>query len=167
MEGDSEISAMSQISKSLSELDPETTERVLRWAAERFKVNLFATLSKTKEKGGTDTEGTQDFEDFGSLFNAANPQTASSKALVAGFWFQIVQAQTEFTSQQLNTELKQLGHGSLNITRDLTELIEASPRLVIQTRKEGKGKQARKKYKVTAEGLATVRRMLAPPSEEG
>jgi hypothetical protein len=101
------------------------------------------------------------FSDLGTLFEQANPQSASENALIAGYWFQVVKQEDDLESQKLNTELKQLGHGSNNITRDLSSLIDTKPSLVIQIRKSGSTKQARKKYRLTAEGIAKVKRMLS------
>jgi hypothetical protein len=42
----------------------------------------------------------------------------------------------------------------------LNSLIAKKPQLVIQTRKSGSSQQARKKYKLTNEGLNKVERML-------
>jgi len=43
----------------------------------------------------------------------------------------------------------------------LTQLIVRKPALVIQTHKSGSTKQARKRYRLTNEGLRAVERMLA------
>jgi len=47
-----------------------------------------------------------------------------------------------------------------NITVALGALVDDTPRLVIQTHKAGKTKQARKKYKLTAEGIKRIKQML-------
>jgi DNA-binding PadR family transcriptional regulator len=43
--------------------------------------------------------------------------------------------------------------------------IDREPKLIIQLRKSGTTRQARKKYKVTDEGFAEVGRMIAAPIE--
>jgi hypothetical protein len=101
-----------------------------------------------------------EFGDLASLYHAANPTTLGQKVLVAGFWFQEVLGQSDLDAQQINTELKQLGHGILNITMAFGELLNRKPQLAIQTRKSGSSKQARKKYRLTREGLNRVRAML-------
>jgi DNA-binding PadR family transcriptional regulator len=72
---------------------------------------------------------------------------------------------TDVEAQRVNTELKQLGHGVSNITRAFDALKSQKPALIMQTRKEGTSKQARKKYKVTTEGKKAVERMLSPELE--
>jgi hypothetical protein len=94
------------------------------------------------------------------VFSAANPGTHDYKALVVGFWFQAVKGASDLDAQAVNTELKQLGHGLKNITAAFAALISARPQLAIQVRKAGTTKQARKRYRLTNEGLKRVQLML-------
>ena len=80
--------------------------------------------------------------------------------MVAAYHFLKHDGLEEVDSFRLNAALTHLGHRVGNITRALTSLIEEKPALVVQTRKEGKTKQARKKYKLTFEGVRKVERML-------
>jgi DNA-binding PadR family transcriptional regulator len=97
---------------------------------------------------------------FRKLLDAANPPSGHDKALVVGYWFQVIQKQDDLDGFQLNKELKNLGHPSTNITRDLDSLINRTPRFATKVRKEGNSKPARKKYKLTHEGIKAVDRML-------
>ena len=159
---DPEIQAMSDIAKALEGLDQEAARRVLKWAIERFQLRA---MGMAGPGGGTGTTGasplpSRAFTDFPELFDAANPQTGLDKVLVAAYWFQVSQGQEDWDSQTVNTTLKQLGHPSSNITRDLDALIKRTPRLVLQVRKEGTSKQARKRYKLTREGIRAAEAML-------
>jgi hypothetical protein len=163
---------MQQIATNLSDLEPEAVARVLRWAGDRFKVppgmltpaRLPLGDKPSTREPGDDREVV--FEDFAGLYNSAKPSSDSERALVAGFWFQELQGQKDLDSQRLNTALKELGHGLSNITDSLQKLIEKKPNLVMQTRKSGTTKQARKRYRLTAEGVQTVKRMMSgKPSE--
>ena len=69
--------------------------------------------------------------------------------------------QDDWDSQNVNTELKHLGHPSTNITRDLDQLMGRTPKLVLQTRKEGSTRQARRRYKLTREGMRIVEKLLS------
>lgn len=167
---DPEIKAMSAIAEALGPLDAEAVSRVLSWASERYGV-VPSTARSVRGEGasaapapasGAPAPAPRAFADFHELFDATNPSTGPDKALVAAYWFQVVKNQEDLDSQQLNTELKNLGHPSSNITRDLDGLINKTPRYVMQVRKEGTTKQARKKYKVTREGIKAVERMLTP-----
>lgn len=167
---DPEIQAMETLTSVLSKLDEETVGRVLRWAADKHKVSLggrvkssgFGILGLPKDG---EASGGQQFQDFPTLYNAANPSTDAEKVLVAGYWFQVVKGQNELHAQQLNSELKHLGHPVSNVTAALTDLIQRQPRLVLQTRKSGTSRQARKKYKLTIEGTRKVQSMLAGTGE--
>jgi DNA-binding MarR family transcriptional regulator len=79
---------------------------------------------------------------------------------VGAYFYQVVKGEADFDSQSLNTQLKHLGYPSANITRDLGRLVDRSPKLIIQTRKEGTTQQARKRFRLTTEGIRTVQNML-------
>ena len=174
-----ELDAMKSVAQTLQNLDADATRRVLKWCLDRYQVAAPAPAapprpaqSAAQSHGGSHAahhdgdsppapREPQAFADFADLFDAANPDTAVEFALIAAYWFQAVQKHTELDSQQLNGALKNLGRPSSNITRDLDSLMTRTPRLVIQVRKDGTTKQARKRYKLTTEGVRTVERMLA------
>lgn len=164
---DPEIEAMGQIAGALARLEPDATRRVLRWAVERFSPRDGSTTSPsevqnvggaTPASSGSDTQRT--FASFSDLFDAANPQMGLEKILVAAYWFQVHEGNEDWDSQRVNTELKHLGHPSSNITRDLAALINRTPRFVLQVRKDGSHQQARKRYKLTREGIRAVEQMI-------
>jgi hypothetical protein len=97
---------------------------------------------------------------FAELFDAADPKTDKDRALAAAYWAQICQSQTTFPAQTLNASLKDLGHGLSNITVALDGLKDEKPALILQLKKSGTSKQARKTYKLTVEGAKRVRQML-------
>ncbi len=150
------MAAMAEI---LGGLEAGAAERVLRWAGERFGVHDVA-----KPKPGHPTEETtaslSTQNDLADLFEAAGPTTEPEKVLVAGFWRQQLLGEGDLDAQLINSELRHLGHGISNITRAFDQLIGQRPQLAIQTRKSGSAKQARKKYRITAEGLRAVQRMI-------
>ena len=160
---DSELSAMASIVGILGSLEDDSRSRVLRYAMERFGLSEPIRGSNVVHDALVTSESSPSvsFEDFASLFDAANPTTGSLRALVAGYWFQVCLGQSEFDGQSINTELKNLGHPSKNITSDLSSLMNQSPRLAMQLRKSGKSQQARKTYKLTIEGVRRVKALLA------
>jgi hypothetical protein len=161
---DDEIEAMSVIAKALTPLEPDAARRVLKWAIERFQPRGVASSVALAEAAGSAVPApTQDrtFLNFPELFDAANPTTSVDKVLVAAYWYQIVQGEDDWDSQTVNTSLKHLGHGSSNVTRDLDGLIGRTPRFVMQVRKDGNTRQARKRYKLTREGIRAVEQLLA------
>jgi hypothetical protein len=167
---DAEIKAMADIVTALQGLDQEGIGRVLRWAFQRYQVSLkLPAGTVTTDARALEGRGTIErkaFDSFHELFDAANPNTGSEKALVAGYWFQVLQGQDDLDSQQLNKELKDLGHPSANITRDLDRLIDRTPRYAMQVRKQGSTQQARKRYKLTREGIKAVEAMFGSKDED-
>jgi hypothetical protein len=162
---DKELAAMGAIAYALQSLDQDATRRVLDWATKRYlqKVMTYdaassSTIPAAASIPALSTSAT--FEAFHALFDAANPKSATERALVAGYWFQVVLGNPDFDSQALNRELKHLGHVSTNITRDLDQLMARTPRFVIQTRKLGSSRQARKQYALTNEGIKVINGML-------
>ena len=167
-----EIKAMQVVAEAVTELDPEARGRVLRWAAERFAVTLAAGGGRATQRqlGGSGTTSgngidngsgdTPEFSDIAELFAATAPENESDKALVAGYWFQFSEGRQEFGSQEINTALKNLGHPIKNITSAFTSLKARKPAPVMQLKKAGSSRQARKTYKLTLAGKSAVELMV-------
>jgi hypothetical protein len=95
-----------------------------------------------------------------SLVELWKPETQLDWALLAGYYVNRVLGKESFTGQEINTMLKQLGYGMRNITRPVDELVNTKPQLVLQMRKTGTSKQARKYFRVTAQGAEVVLKHL-------
>jgi hypothetical protein len=108
----------------------------------------------------------QGFSDIGELFSVAEPRKGPEFALVAAYWHQVVQGVQDFDAQTINSDLKQLGRRLANVTSTLGSLINQRPQLVLQVGKTGLAQQARKKYRLTTEGIKRVRLMLASKNSE-
>jgi len=160
-----ELEAMRAIADVFSKLDESAIRRVLHWANDVFRSkagvpmvhpereveNLIATAgSNLKSKYPT----------LADFFTAVSPIQEADKALVVGYWFQVIEGVPDLDGFTLNRELKHLGHGISNITSALDTLMSRKPSLVIQTKKSGISRQARKKYKLTREGERSVERMV-------
>ncbi len=172
MSQDPELKAMGAISNAVEDLDDAQRVRVIQWVCARYNVGV---PSRPEQGGGVDRgsqsdehsprddsgDPSQDYESFADLYDQANPSSSTDKALIGGYWLQVVKGDADFVSQAVNTELKELGHKISNITSALTSLIEATPRLVMQVRKSGNTRQARKKYKLTAAGIKRVNQLLS------
>jgi hypothetical protein len=161
-----ELGAMAQIEAVLTALAEDERSRVLQWVNSRFKSS--ATKVIIMDGGSPGSAGPDTRENAGSLadlFDAAAPPTEADRALVVAYWLQFRQGAEDLESQAVNSELKHLGHGVLNITRALDDLKTRRPALIIQTRKSGSTKQARKRYRVTAEGKKAVEHMLVKAND--
>jgi hypothetical protein len=156
---------MKKIAAALEPLDDAARLRALQWAASRYRGSSKALElgvqppSRLFEPGPERSENVL-YETFAELFDAARPATERDKALVAAYWVQNCQGAGNFVAQALNTELKDLGHGIGNITEALNQLRDDRPALVLQLRKGGTSKQARKTYKLTLEGAKRVQFMV-------
>lgn len=162
MSDDDELEAMKKIKAALEPLDDAARQRALHWASSKYRNAGAATFPISTRFGEMPSEAAQNnalFSSFAELFDAANPSTEKDKALVAAYWVQVCQSAASFPSQTLNTELKDLGHGVGNITEALTQLKNERPALVLQLKKSGTSRQARKTYKLTLEGMKRIQTM--------
>lgn len=157
---DPELKAITEVTKAIANLTEEQRRNVLLYVNARYggKASPFRASS-----GITDPSApiTGEHESIGDLFDAANPKTESERVLVAGYWSQVVEGAADFESFPVNQHLKNLGHSVSNITRAIDTMLAQSPRYVLQVSKSGSAKQARKRYKLTREGVKRVQTMLA------
>jgi hypothetical protein len=109
--------------------------------------------------GGTPSD-IKKYELLADLFGVAQASTDAAKALVVAAWLQEREGHTEISTQTVNRELNHLGHKVGNITRAFDSLRDSKPNLVMQLKKDGTSKQARKTFKVTVAGLREVERLL-------
>jgi hypothetical protein len=162
---DPEVKAITEVAKALADLTEEQRHNVLAYVNTRYGGRLPAGV-----RAGPDQEAeavsTEQFDRIGDLFDAADPQTEADKVLIAAYWAQVVEKAEEFEAYPVNQQLKNLGHPVSNITRALDTMRAQSPRLVRQTSKSGSSKQARKRYRVTREGIKYVQAMLGRAKEE-
>jgi hypothetical protein len=149
---------MTRVHCALKDLDEHAKQRVLDWARDKFSLK-----GANTKGGGADV---MSFESVADIFAKANHKSDPEKVLIVGAYLQGKNPTGELTGRQINKELKNLGHGVGNITNAITLLIQRRPSLMIQTRKEGKSKQAQKKYKVTTEGLTAAKKLINPASNE-
>jgi hypothetical protein len=66
----------------------------------------------------------------------------------------------DFASQEINAALKNLGHPIGNITSAFDNLKARKPAPVMQLKKSGTSKQARKTYRLTLAGKSAVEAMV-------
>ena len=158
-----ELEAMKKVAEALESLGPEARIRVLNWAADLYSVREVMQRSKvvldeveTVDSGDSEEQA---FETIGDLFARTQPGSDAEKALVAGYWLQVGLGNAGFGTQEVNRELKHLGYGVSNITRAFETLKKTRPQQVIQLKKAGSTKQARKTFKLTEAGIRVVEAM--------
>jgi hypothetical protein len=165
-----EIDAMKTVGQALEPLTDVERRRVLHWAHSRYGTGQSREgVAAPSGAISYDTDKVviahfASHKTFAELFDAANPTSEKDKALVAAYWVQVCSQFESFAAQTLNGELKDLGHGVSNITESLTRLKNDRPALILQLKKSGTSKQARKTYKLTQEGLRRVETMFNTPA---
>jgi hypothetical protein len=160
------LDAVRVIVEALRPLDPTARVRALQWAGELLDVSDPLGFASAEARRATPPDVTErvaaapTFESVADLFAATCPASDIDRALVMGYWHQVIQGDPDFDSFSVNTELKNLGHRVANITQAFNALITKRPALVIQTKKSGSSRQARKRFKLTTAGLQTVAEMI-------
>lgn len=164
-----ELKAMAQVEAALKGLPEEEMARVIQWAVSKFRAvgkgsgtGGASTGKKAEVLGGED--GGKEHPDLATFYGAAGPSSDQDKALVGAYWLQVKEGAEDVDAQTVNTRLKHLGHGIGNITRAFETLKAQKPAMIVQTRKEGKTQQARKKFRVTTEGKKKVEGMVKQAS---
>ncbi len=159
-----ELQAMTVCFDALKDLDNSSQLRVIKWL--KGKLNL-GSLGQSDEEKIVATLAGDSFNNYPAVadfFSACNPQTEPDKVLAVATYLQTKENLSELTGLQIQKELKNLGHGVSNITVFIESLCSKKPKLMIQTRKDGKTRQAKKKYKVTIEGIKFVKAAIASNS---
>ena len=155
---------MITVYEALKDLDNEAKGRVIEWVLGKFELErserFFAADGRSPAEARFEEKGILDFGSVANAFAAANPENTADKALVVAAYLQASKGGTDISGREINRELTQIGHGVHNITRAVEPLIKKKPQFLIQTRKEGKTKQAQKKYRVTNEGFMFVKRLV-------
>ena len=155
---DRELAALRTVQQALSGLDEGAARRIVQWASDRYRPGL---AESTREGNAARSDQPTPPQDIATLYHSAAPSTEYEKALVTAYWFHAVRGQADVDAQQVNAELKQLGFGIRNITVAFGDLMRRRPQLAIQTGKGGPSKQARKRYRLTGDGMRLVEAMLA------
>ena len=124
--------------------------------------NVNAPSAATGQLAASSDSPQTPYSDLGELFAAASPQSEADKVLVVGYWLQFIEGSNDLSGFDVNKELKNLGHGVGNVTVSFERLKARKPAPVIQLKKSGTSKQARKTYKLTAVGKQAVEAMIAP-----
>lgn len=167
---DVEFAAMKSVLEALEPLDANSRQRVFEYVGARLEIcpvrdprsSSLGTNERARlqpERGASSTPG-RDFATLAELHDAASPQGHKARVLVTAYWLQIIEGEENFVSYSVNKALKDLGHGVSNITGELDALRQEKPALVLQLKKAGKTRQARKTYKITSAGIAAVEEMI-------
>ena len=109
---------------------------------------------------GTGRRGPRGGVAMGSLLGQWSPETMAERALIGAYTLSRGKADKTVTSQAINAELKRAGIPVPNITRAIESNLRAKPPLMVQKKKMGTTRQARKQYAITPEGVEFVESKL-------
>jgi hypothetical protein len=103
--------------------------------------------------------------EFNSLIEKWTPTTQADWALLGAYYIQRILGHQNVTGFSVNRELKHHGYRVSNVTDCFTANMETEPARMLQTKKSGKSKQAKKLYVVTTAGLKYVEERLGGSRE--
>ena len=164
-----EFKAIQTVHEALAPLDDEARTRVLTYIASLLHIDGSAVGSQAASAGEEEAHGEAADEatkqapvygSFAELYAAANPKSNGEKALVAGYWLEVSQGAENFAAAAAQKELTHLGHKIANITDAIDSMKSQKPMLMLQVKKSGSSRQARKLYKVSHEGRKRVEEMV-------
>ena len=169
-DGDREFTAMQTVFGALEPLDGDSRQRVVEYIVARLGISAArdapsGSLASDERRGGQpeQEEGSpseRGFATLAELHDATDPQSDKDRVLVTAYWLQVCEGAASFLGYSVNKALKDLGHGVSNVTGAVDALKRPKPALVLQTKKAGKSRQARKIYKLTDAGVAAVKAMI-------
>ena len=160
-----ELAAATKVAGIFQSLTEGARSRLLQWLTARFDANALQRVPNLLARKAPTV--VPEFETLAELIAAVNPANEPDRALVTAYWVQTHDKVAEFDAYTINKELTHLGYKVGNITNALSALMNRKPALVVQLRKSGSSKQARKSYKLTTSGQQAVNQMLGDkPSGE-
>ena len=167
---DREFTAMQTVFGALEPLDGDSRQRVVEYIVARLGIAAVrgapsGSPAGDEKKGGQpeQEEGSppeRRFATLAELHDATDPQSDKDRVLVTAYWLQVCEGTDSFLGYSVNKALKDLGHGVSNVTGAVDALKRPKPALVLQLKKAGKSRQARKTHKLTDAGVAAVKAMI-------
>ena len=160
---------LDEINTAISSYDPVLKEKARDILLERAFGSVQAAPPSTasaaprgrgRPRADASSGGGDETGDLGSLLTRWSPTTMSDKALLGAYYLTRARGEDTVTSQAINTELKRNGLAISNITRAIEANMRPDRPLMVQEKKMGSTKQARKQYRITPAGVETVERKL-------
>jgi hypothetical protein len=171
---DPELEALNKINEAIKDLQEDQKVRVVVWLINKYSIHPGQPINTPPTPKGLaavsnpdeaeviegETQSLISFSSAAELLAKCSPKTDSEKVLVVASYLQAKNGDKDLTGYEINHTLKNIGHGVSSIPTFIASLMEKKPQLMIQTRKSGNSKQARKNYRVTDEGMKEVERLL-------
>lgn len=163
-------SLLDEINQAISSYDPVLKEKardiLLEHAFSGAGAPAAAGAPSRRPRGRPrrQTDGEADAPSLASLLERWTPATMAEKALLGAYYVSRVRGEGNVTSQAINSELKRNSMPISNITRAIEANMRPDRPLMVQEKKMGSTKQARKQYSITPEGVEFVERRLGTKS---
>lgn len=176
---DPEIVAMNKVFNVFRNLDNGKKKRIIHWLIERFGLTgdkppreLTQPLEKqteakpmVKEKPEKaakplEKRGIKQYDTVLDLFSEARIKKSTGKILLMAAYLQERHDFKEITTYDINFRLKRIKHGVTNISSLINGILKRKPLLMDEIKKEGQTKHARRKFRVTEEGLKVAKSYL-------
>jgi hypothetical protein len=109
---------------------------------------------------GTGRRGPRGGMAMPALLGQWTPETMAERALMGAYTLSRGKPDKTVTSQSINAELKRAGIPVPNITRAIESNLRQKPPLMVQKKKMGTTRQARKQYAITPDGVEFVESKL-------
>lgn len=155
---------LDEINAAISSYDPVLKDKARDILLERaFRGAGAPAAPSTRRRGRPRKEASEESGEapsLASLLERWNPSTMAEKALLGAYYTSRVRGEGNVTSQAINSELKRNGMPISNITRAIEANMRPNRPLMVQEKKMGNTKQARKQYSITPEGVEYVERRL-------
>lgn len=160
-----ELDVVKDVRDLLLQLPADARERALNYVLSLYKADYGPSQTPVSRPNGMAPLNGQNAEapfteTFDEFIERVDPQSNSDTALAAGYWIQVKEQSGSFTANEVNSLLKNLGRNIKHITNTYSVLQRNKPSYVIQIKKKGSSKQARKIYKVTTAGISAVNNMI-------
>lgn len=170
-----ELKTKKDIYELLKPLSKQEQIRVWRWVGEVLELYSGSVMRLAGGPTGQSEKArvTNQEIDWGSFSSAAevlgagNAAKDNERVLLVAAFLQEKHQKNDLTGKEISDELKHVGHRLTNVTMTIGTLVNRKPSWMIQTRKEGRSQQARKKYKVTTEGLKQALALLTGSGSGG
>src|SRR5690349_19708564 len=118
MAEDKEIKVMGIVAEAIAELDEDARKRVILWLMSREGVSSSKAVSTSPQLQSLQKstgELPNDKQSLSDFFYSVDPQSDMERAIAIAGYLQTVGGREEFSSQEINDELKHLGYPIANI----------------------------------------------------
>lgn len=170
---DSELEALNKINEAIRELPEDAKVRVIAWLINKYSIHSgHSPVLTPKVLTNVDTHNEQEniiepdvmsitsYATAADLLAKCNPNKENEKILIVSAFLQAKNPTKDLTGYEVNHTLKNIGHKVNDFSHNIDSLMKRKPQLMIQTKKSGNTRQAKRNYRVTDEGMKEIERLV-------